>query len=325
MSGAEAAGLAVGVIALASLFTTCVELMDYVELGKNYPQDYKLTCTKINILHTRLSIWGDTAHILRPGSEQPLLLVPAKREAVGASLQSLKDVLSDTDILRRKYNLATNERFPSGANGQACSQRAVSWTLLLRRRTTWSIRDKARLDKFIEDISFLMSNLEKVTESLGPSEDIPQKSQGTRKTRHATGMNIGMPLRKSKVRDDPSAEHEQVKAKDEHHKNSSAESVAGTGKQPSSDDSKRSSKVASDQTSSVGGSFLEFSDCVQNNHDNSAGVMGTVGHHTGRINFLRTKQHNFGAASGVLGAISDAAFVNSRKATFGLESSDDDD
>ena len=35
MSGAEAAGLAVGVIALASLFNTCVELLEYFELGKN--------------------------------------------------------------------------------------------------------------------------------------------------------------------------------------------------------------------------------------------------------------------------------------------------
>jgi hypothetical protein len=201
MSGAEAAGLAVGVIALASLFTTCVELLDYVELGKNYLQDYRLACTKINILHTRLSIWGGAAHILHPGHEHPLLRVPAKRDAVGASLQSLKDVLSDTEILRRKYDLGTQE-LTLNTKDRARPQKFANWSLNLRRRTTWSIRDKAKFDKFIEDVSFLMNNLEKVTETLGPSKNMSQVSSNMGSGRQPSVMNMKAKLKVQDSSDD---------------------------------------------------------------------------------------------------------------------------
>lgn len=87
MSGAEAAGLAVGVIALASVF---------------YLVDYDLACTKINILHQRLSDWGNKTHIREPGSEHPFLLEPSQRGVVANSLRTLRDILSDTEGLRQK-------------------------------------------------------------------------------------------------------------------------------------------------------------------------------------------------------------------------------
>lgn len=325
MSGAEAAGLAVGVIALASLFTTCVELLDYVERGKNYLQDYRLACTKINILHTRLSIWGGTAHILHPGHEHPLLRVPAKREAVGASLQSLRDVLSNTETLRRKYDLGTTEHPLSSANSQSPPQRTADWSLLLRRRTTWSIRDKAKFDKFIEGISFLMSNLEKVTESLGSSAGTSQMSPDAEKISYPTGMNVGVPLVKAKKRDSAHDQHLQIQSKDEPRKKGSIGSNPDLQKEHRPDTSKQGLKLSTKRPPAVETSFLEFTDCVQENEGHSSGLMGSLGHYAGRMSFTRSKQRNGDTSSGVQGAISEDTFLHDRKVTFGLESSEDDD
>lgn len=38
---AEPLGLAIGDLGLAALFTTCVECMDYISLGRDYGADYQ--------------------------------------------------------------------------------------------------------------------------------------------------------------------------------------------------------------------------------------------------------------------------------------------
>lgn len=170
MSGAEAAGLAVGVIALASLFNTCVELLEYFELGKNHRYDYNLACTKVNLLHKRLSIWGRSTHIRDPDNRHPVLQRSVERDTISKSLLALKAILADTDGLRRKYDLSPVTRATLNKDQ---SRRFTHWSLQLRRRTTWSIRDKAKFDRFIEDISFFIENLESVTSRDISSEMAP--------------------------------------------------------------------------------------------------------------------------------------------------------
>jgi hypothetical protein len=320
MSGAEAAGLAVGVIALASLFTTCVELLDYVELGKNYLQDYRLACTKINILHTRLSIWGGAAHILHPGHEHPLLRVPAKRDAVGASLQSLKDVLSDTEILRRKYDLGTQE-LTLNTKDRARPQKFANWSLNLRRRTTWSIRDKAKFDKFIEDVSFLMNNLEKVTETLGSSKNMSQVSPNTGSGRQPSVMNMKAKLKVQDSSDDET----QRDASDKQRKNDSTKSGSSPSKERGPDTGKRSSKSSSSRTTFTQGSSLEFIDCIQKNSGSASGMVGVVGHYTGPIRFMSQEQYNEDHAKGMKGVMSEDAFVRDWKTVSESERSDSED
>lgn len=169
MSGAEAAGLALGVVALASLFNTCVELLDYIESGLNYTYDYELACTKIEILHERLDNWGSVSHIREQGCEHHSLREPAKRKAVGRVLFRLSTVLSDTEGLKKKYEVASTGHAHTSLTSKSdiSSTRTSSWSLNLRRRTTWSVRDKAKFDRLIHDVSFLIDNLEKVTGASG--------------------------------------------------------------------------------------------------------------------------------------------------------------
>jgi hypothetical protein len=146
MPAAEIAGLAIGTIALATLFSTCIELFDLVEVGRNCIYDYDLACTKISLLRERLRAWGTCLRVMEPGAEDDALRDQwsMKREIVGASLVGLRRILSDSDVLIQKYNLSMS-------------------SINLRRRTVWAIRDRAKFDRLIQDMSFLVEGLEKIT------------------------------------------------------------------------------------------------------------------------------------------------------------------
>ena len=146
MPAAEIAGLAIGTIALATLFSTCIELFDLFEVGKNCIYDYDLACLKISLLRERLRAWGSTLHVREPGAEDTALRHqwPTKREIVAASLIGLRRILSDSEVLTQKYDMSVS-------------------SIGFRRRTVWSIRDKAKFERLIQDISFLVDGLEKIT------------------------------------------------------------------------------------------------------------------------------------------------------------------
>jgi hypothetical protein len=53
MSGAAEgiAGLALGAISVAALFTTCIECFDIIVAGKNFSEDYEQLCTLVSPLN----------------------------------------------------------------------------------------------------------------------------------------------------------------------------------------------------------------------------------------------------------------------------------
>ena len=99
MPGAEIAGLAIGTIALATLFTTCLELFDCFELGRNYVDDYALACAKLGLLRGRLHTWGKALRVTEPGLENAALREQwsATRDAVGCSSFGLRRLLCDSE------------------------------------------------------------------------------------------------------------------------------------------------------------------------------------------------------------------------------------
>jgi hypothetical protein len=180
MSGAEVAGLALGAVALASLFNSCIELLEIFELGKNYLYDYDTACTKVSLLRERLSDWGKSTHIQERGQEHPSLREPVRNDIVSKSLGKLREIISDTQGLQRKYDLRPAKSAPRSVKDKSKSHRIVHWPSRLRQRTTWSIRDRAKFDRFIDDISFLIDNLEKVTSREIPSEMTSQSASTQR-------------------------------------------------------------------------------------------------------------------------------------------------
>lgn len=46
----EVAGLAIGVVGVAALFSTCIESFDIVVTGKNFSEDYEQLCALVSVV-----------------------------------------------------------------------------------------------------------------------------------------------------------------------------------------------------------------------------------------------------------------------------------
>ncbi|ETN39748.1 uncharacterized protein HMPREF1541_05974 [Cyphellophora europaea CBS 101466] len=172
---AEVTGLVVGTIGLAALFQTCVELFDCFELGRNYASDYQLACTKLDLLQARLSHWGGVLSVDLPGCEHPALRQnwPDEQHVIARSLNGIKDIFRNATILAEKYkSSARRVKIPSirslqkqesaAAIGEPAQLIRLSRWSLIGKRTLWAIHDKSKFDGFIDDLRFLIENLEKV-------------------------------------------------------------------------------------------------------------------------------------------------------------------
>lgn len=164
---AEAVGLTLGGVALASLFSTCIELLDYFELSKTYEYDYGVACLKLSLLQSRLDSWGQT--------RQQWLV---ENMVIRRSLQGIAGILGNVELLKDKYCLLPRESRNKIAllvhNGQTPSFQPKARRQVLRyirgiritfvrRSTTWAIRDKQKFDILIDDLEFFISNLEAIS------------------------------------------------------------------------------------------------------------------------------------------------------------------
>ncbi|KAF7503063.1 hypothetical protein GJ744_004345 [Endocarpon pusillum] len=175
---AEAVGLTLGTVALASLFSVCVELINYFELGKSYEYDYDLACLKLYLLKVRLDKCGktmsidDTIHM----SQEFRQHWPQEQDVVVRSLLGIRDIFGNAALLKDKYRLVPNKSnnifsiFPavraksSTVTGHSSSSssrlpNSRGRFSLFRRSTTWVIRDKQKFDALLSDLEFFISNL----------------------------------------------------------------------------------------------------------------------------------------------------------------------
>ncbi|KAH8781317.1 prion-inhibition and propagation-domain-containing protein [Diaporthe sp. PMI_573] len=168
---AEAAGLALGVVALASLFQTCVEFLEYFEVARNLPEDGELVSTKLSLLETRLRSCGCELKVLDPRRQDGGWhgALADEEGVITRCLVGIRDILGDASKLRTKYGLDKRKRlgwtfcFPFRLqHPQQAKAGRFSSIISLRRHVVWAVRDKKRFDSLIQDLDFFITNLEKV-------------------------------------------------------------------------------------------------------------------------------------------------------------------
>jgi hypothetical protein len=290
---AEASGLVIGAIAMASLFSTCIDLFDRFELGRNYAYDYEIACTKMCLLKARLSDWGISLNLGVPGRECPALRQHwmEEQDVVGRSLFGIKEIFENASLLAEKYKLIPERpgivknvilHRPKQAESDSTEQNSPKCTETrwsqLRKRTVWAIHDKQKFDTFIENLSFLIENLEKVTKRI---------EKRSLKQNPCTNQGEQSPTLDEKVR-----YRAQPKA-------SSRNSAATSGERPALPDSIH--RLAAQMSGNVYVSNQEIVSAV--------GVMGNVGESKSRHIYTGTQtvmDHGFG----VMGDVSESAAVN---------------
>lgn len=171
----EVAGLALGAVALVSLFSTCVELMDLFELAKEQAEDLKLASLKLGLLQMRLTSWGKGMKFDGSATdhENHVFEKHWTRDwnAIGRSLAGIHAIFGNASTLSQKYELVPFGQSPYSTPSCVSPRSKNRWykrrsrqteSTTLRQKTVWAVRDKKKLDRLISDIDFLISNLEKI-------------------------------------------------------------------------------------------------------------------------------------------------------------------
>ena len=180
---AEVAGLTLGGISIASVFSSCVEILEYFEHGRNWVYDFSLALTKVNLMKVRLSQLGDHMQIERSLKENGVLQNswPQGNSTVSDGLSGITKILGRTTELCGRYSHKTGAE-PIKESGD-CSIRALSsptattlsFTRLpprprvlstLGKRVYWAVHDKKKFEGLISDFECILSNLERVVDGL---------------------------------------------------------------------------------------------------------------------------------------------------------------
>lgn len=178
---AEAAGLALGGIALASLITTCVGFTEYFENGRHYVRDISLAAYESQGL---LNIDRQAGREERTHA----------RYALPEAVLGIKEVLRRTTQLCRKYNRGrrqqvlisgsgglrapiehrlarSQERLTPGHREDPYDSLSSPWVLTVSRSISWAFLDKKRFNDLISDFDFILSNLEKIIEGFNTKHE----------------------------------------------------------------------------------------------------------------------------------------------------------
>lgn len=171
---AEPFGIVSGAIGIASAFSTCIEVFDYVKLGRQFGRDYQTEQLRLTTVRVRLSRWGEGVHIY----DDPRLGDPtATDEKVQHGKDTLMQILrlfEDSATVSSKFKLKHQDDdlnpFDADTDGStavisvsnkmrslaAKRQRGAS----LVKLTRWAIHDQKTLKQLIDDMTTLLDGLE---------------------------------------------------------------------------------------------------------------------------------------------------------------------
>ncbi|KAH8883192.1 hypothetical protein GQ53DRAFT_847092 [Thozetella sp. PMI_491] len=167
----EAAGLAVGVVALASLFRGCLDLFAYISATKSIGYDYELLDTKLNIEKTIFLQWASHVRLFEENYIR-LLDEAGVCRSVSTALLAIQGLLSDGKNLQQHYGVRPaeanefNDVIPviSGPRMASVVRSFQAMTLQEGKRgelqrLRWVVRDKDKFDELLRQLSYFNSKL----------------------------------------------------------------------------------------------------------------------------------------------------------------------
>jgi Prion-inhibition and propagation len=180
---AEAIGLTMGAMSLASLFSTCVECFGYFSASKDFERDRNILLVRLDFERNKLLIWGNSVGVLRETGDGLLKALGRGKDTHQKSRQQLEciiSILTDAEKLQETYGVR-------GSEGQR--KESISWSLvsknnldlfkltlkrfLLRNpkeaaeyrkykiwaKLKWAIHDKQKFQGLINDLKELVDQL----------------------------------------------------------------------------------------------------------------------------------------------------------------------
>lgn len=179
----EVTSFVVGVVALASLFSTCVQCFELFKAAGSLEEDFEILLIKLDLEKTRLLIWGNVVGILKAPDEgrAPELEETDKAELIERCLKKIKSLLTDTTNLEDQYGLKNSfdalECRVKGDNLVSANSMGTFKTSYKRfwvrfangsmkykfsSKTRWAIHDKAKFEGLIVHLREFIDGLNSI-------------------------------------------------------------------------------------------------------------------------------------------------------------------
>ncbi len=185
----EPISLSISAVALATLFSSCLECFDYFQSAKSFANDLDLLLAKLDCQKERLLTWGDLVGISKSTEEgRHPDLDSSNGEVVHRCLQSIESLFSDADKLRKEYGVQSTTTSLSAGNSpqylssnrmdrfrksllRMSSSPAKRSKVTILSKTKWAICHKAKFESLIYHIKDLTLDIHNIIPISERSQD----------------------------------------------------------------------------------------------------------------------------------------------------------
>jgi heme oxygenase len=187
----EVAGLAVGVVALASIFKDCIDIISNISAVRSMGRDAEVLNTKLDIEKTLFLQWAEGVRLLREDCDRRLY-DGVTGQAVEKVLNTIRKLADESGDIQTRYGLRTPQQYEkvtSVDETAICHPRMVRFTnafeqlnITQARRPTstsspfakirWIAVDKEKLERLINDLSYFISKLNELVPSADSSKSL---------------------------------------------------------------------------------------------------------------------------------------------------------
>ena len=184
---AEVAGVVLGAVGVAGLFSACVDVFELVKICHTREHSLEILTTKLGNQKARFVIWGRTMGLDKAqegGGHDARLDEPVRRDSVMRTMKLIIKLFDESDVLTERYGLRKWEDVlgfgsaldyrPENAVWRDMFRRAQRKLGRLKRKNDampakvpatlrWAIVDQDRFLKLVNDLRDLVDDLESMT------------------------------------------------------------------------------------------------------------------------------------------------------------------
>ncbi|EOA91947.1 uncharacterized protein SETTUDRAFT_162498 [Exserohilum turcica Et28A] len=175
----EPAGLAVGILGLAGVFSNAVDCFEYVQLGRNFSTNFQTSLLKLDNARLRLSRWGEALGVNgNYGAIQTLQQTTFPEEDVKRADELLGQILHLFDEAQKASEQYKRKNKSDGSSlavldvqaemdsaGQSLHEKMRSLCIKRQKKTSlkqkakWVLYEEKYLNRLVEDIVSLVDDL----------------------------------------------------------------------------------------------------------------------------------------------------------------------
>lgn len=175
----EPVGLGIGIAGLAGAFTACIDCFEYIQLGRQFGQDYGKCLLKLDTAKLRMSRWGVAMGLGPEPHVTPQISVSDEEMRLAQGLlEQILESFEDAERISERFKKRTSMQNPnsnellvynatsdmdSGYQRLHLTMRELAHKrqrgTSIRKKTAWALYEKKRFEGMIEDVTSFISRL----------------------------------------------------------------------------------------------------------------------------------------------------------------------